>query len=82
MAVLTTIATYVLDGTTTKFTVPFEYLSRAFVEVSLRSTTGSSKQLTVVTDFVWNSQTEIEILATLDTTGFDQLEIRRNTSTT
>ncbi|QKM75971.1 non-contractile tail fiber protein [Escherichia phage P1723] len=47
--VIKTVYTYPLDGTTTDFAIPFEYLSRKFVVVTLIGQ--DRKELVVVTDY-------------------------------
>ncbi|MFW3388025.1 UNVERIFIED_CONTAM: phage tail fiber protein, partial [Kocuria sp. CPCC 205274] len=77
---VTTIATYNLDGTTVDFTVPFEYLSRSFVVITVRSQlTGTNQVLVQDTDYKWTSNTNIQLTSQPDA-QFDEIEIKRVTS--
>lgn len=74
-----TVITYDLDNTTKTFVIPFEYLSRAFVVVTLIGT--DRKVLDNITDYTFMTSTQITTnVAWGDLTGYDQIEIRRQTS--
>ena len=53
--VIKTVYTYPLDGTTTDFTIPFEYLARKFVVITLIGV--DRKELVVVTDYRFATRT-------------------------
>lgn len=81
MAAPKTVLTYPLNGTLKDFTIPFEYLARKFVTVTLR---GATKRTLVL-----NSEYRFTTKTTITTTsawgpaqGFDSIEIRRVTSAT
>lgn len=61
----------------TEFDIPFDYLSRRFVRVSLVSE-DSRKLLSNITEYRYVSKTRIKLL--VSTEGFDRVEIRRFTS--
>lgn len=61
----------------TEFDIPFDYLSRKFVRVSLVSD-DNRRLLSNITEYRYVSKTRVKIL--VDTTGFDRVEIRRFTS--
>jgi hypothetical protein len=79
MAIPKTIRTYDLNGTLKDFTIPFEYLARKFVAVTL---IGATRQdLVLNTDFRFSTPTTITTtLAWGPGQNFDLIEIRRNTS--
>lgn len=63
------------------YRIPFDYLARPFVVVTLVDTSVTPERtqvLRVVNDYSFNTSTEIQILA--DQTGFDILQINRFTS--
>ncbi|QVW21415.1 hypothetical protein KJF94_15995 [Pseudomonas hormoni] len=81
MAAPKTVLTYPLDGSRKDFDVPFEYLARKFVVVTL---VGATRRVLAVT-----SEYRFATKKTITTTaawgpgdGFDSLEIRRITSAT
>lgn len=61
----------------TEFDIPFDYLSRKFVRVSLVAN-DNRRLLSNITEYRYVSKTRVKIL--VDTTGFDRVEIRRFTS--
>ncbi|MGL5784541.1 MAG: phage tail fiber protein, partial [Alphaproteobacteria bacterium] len=73
-----TIVTINLTGQT-DFNIPFEYLARKFVVVTLLGT--DRKVLTLNTDYRFVSKTVIS-LANPTPAGYTQLELRRETSAT
>lgn len=77
-----TIKAYTLDGTTRDFQVTFEYLSRAFVKLSLLTDTGSRKELVNGTDYTFTSTTDVHLSDSLSLSGYSLIEIRRETSAT
>lgn len=81
MAAINTIQVYNLDGVSKDFPVPFEYLARKFVQVTLLGTTRTP--LTLVTEFVFTNATTIRTLTAWGpTNGYTQIEVRRLTSAT
>lgn len=76
-----TVRTYALDGTKKDFTIPFEYLARKFVVVTLIGAT--RRELTLNTDYRFTTSTQITInKAWGPGDNFDLIEIRRLTSAT
>ena len=77
--VIKTVYTYPLDGNTTDFAIPFEYLSRKFVVVTLIGQ--DRKELVVVTDYRFATR---NLISTTKAWGpadnYQQIEIRRYTS--
>lgn len=76
-----TVMTYPLDGSTTDFNIPFEYLARKFVQVTL---IGVDRKVLVL-----NQDYRFATKAIISTTkawgpgdGYQQIEIRRYTSAT
>lgn len=76
-----TVITYPLNGSTTEFAVPFEYLARKFVQVTL---IGQDRKVLVL-----NQDYRFSTKAIISTTkawgsadGYDTIEIRRYTSAT
>lgn len=76
-----TVKTYPLNGSTTEFAVPFEYLARKFVQVTL---IGQDRKVLVL-----NQDYRFSTKAIISTTkawgsadGYDTIEIRRYTSAT
>lgn len=63
----------------TEFDIPFDYLARKFVRVSLVSD-DDRRLLNNITEYRYVSKTRVKLL--VDTTGFERLEIRRFTSAT
>lgn len=61
----------------TEFDIPFDYLSRKFVRVSLVSD-DNRRLLSNITEYRYVSKTSVKLLVA--TTGFDRVEIRRFTS--
>lgn len=61
----------------TEFDIPFDYLSRKFVRVSLVSD-DNRRLLSNITEYRYVSKTRVKLLVA--TTGFDRVEIRRFTS--
>ena len=61
----------------TEFDIPFDYLSRKFVRVSLVSD-DNRRLLSNITEYRYVSKTRVKLLA--GTAGFDRVEIRRYTS--
>lgn len=80
MATPSTVATWTLNGSTTEFDVPFDYLSRTFVKVTLIGAT--STVLTLGTDYQFITPTRIQTFAAYGPPGYSLIEIRRETSTT
>ena len=76
-----TVRTYTLDGTKKDFTIPFEYLARKFVTVTLIGTT--RKELVLITDYRFTTSTQITTnKAWGPGDGYEMIEIRRLTSAT
>lgn len=61
----------------TEFDIPFDYLSRKFVRVSLVAD-DNRRLLSNITEYRYVSKTRVKIL--VETTGFNRVEIRRFTS--
>lgn len=80
MATPSTVATWTLNGSATEFDVPFDYLSRTFVKVTLIGTT--SQVLTLGTDYQFITPTRIRTFAAYGPPTYNLIEIRRETSTT
>lgn len=80
MATPSTVATWTLNGSTTEFDVPFDYLSRTFVKVTLIGAT--STVLTLGTDYQFITPTRIKTFASYGPPAYNLIEIRRETSTT
>lgn len=77
--VIKTVFTYPLDGTTTDFTIPFEYLARKFVVVTLIGQ--DRKELVVTTDYRFATRTTISLTrAWGPADNYQSIEIRRYTS--
>ena len=76
-----TVITYTLDGSTREFNIPFEYLARKFVSVTL---IGVDRQtLTLNTDYRFASRTVISLnRAWGSADGYKTIELRRYTSAT
>lgn len=76
-----TVLTYNLDGATKDFNIPFEYLARKFVVVTLIGV--DRKTLILNQDYRFATRTTISTtLAWGPATGYQQIEIRRYTSAT
>lgn len=76
-----TVTTYNLDGVTTSFTIPFEYLARKFVTVTLIGT--DRKELVLNQDYRFSTKTQITTSVAWGTgSGYQLIEIRRFTSAT
>lgn len=79
--VIKTVLTYPLDGSTTDFNIPFEYLARKFVVVTLLGV--DRRVLTLTTDYRFATRTVIATSkAWGPADGYTQIEIRRVTSAT
>lgn len=79
--VIKTVLTYPLDGSTTDFNIPFEYLARKFVVVTLLGV--DRRVLTLPTDYRFATRTVISTnKAWGPADGYTQIEIRRVTSAT
>lgn len=79
--VIKTVMTYPLNGTTREFNIPFEYLARKFVQVTLVGV--DRKVLTLNTDYRFATKTTIATTqAWGPAQGYQQIEIRRYTSAT
>lgn len=79
--VVKTVMTYQLNGSTRDFNIPFEYLARKFVQVTLLGL--DRKVLTLNTDFRFSTKTTITTTQAWGSAqGYDQIEIRRHTSAT
>lgn len=63
----------------TEFDIPFDYLSRKFVRVSLVSD-DNRRLLSNITEYRYVSKTRVKLLVPTD--GFDRVELRRVTSAT
>ena len=76
-----TVRTYALDGTKKDFTIPFEYLARKFVAVTLIGAT--RRELILNTEYRFTTNTTITTTkAWGPADNFDLIEIRRLTSAT
>lgn len=79
---VTTVYTYPLDGSKKDFSVPFEYLARKFVAVTLIGTAGR-KLLVLNTDYRFVSKTAIQTTQAWGAgSGYTTIEVKRNTSAT
>ena len=79
--VIKTVLTYPLDGSTRDFNIPFEYLARKFVVVTLIGV--DRKVLTINTDYRFVTRTTISLTKAWGTAdGYTTIELRRVTSTT
>ena len=78
---ITTIYTYPLTGSQREFTVPFEYLARRFVVLTLIGQ--DRKELVLATDFRFISKTIVQTTVPWGPAdGYERIEIRRDTSAT
>lgn len=76
-----TVMTYPLDGATTDFNIPFEYLARKFVRVTLIGV--DRKELILNQDYRFATKTTISTTRALGPAdGYSLIEIRRYTSST
>lgn len=80
MAAPKTVATYDLNGSTREFDFAFDYLARSFVKVSLIGT--ERVVLQVGTDYTFVSANRIRTNVIYGAPDYQQIEIRRETSTT
>lgn len=79
--VFKTVLTYQLDGSNRDFNIPFEYLARKFVVVTLIGV--DRKVLTINTDYRFATRTTISLTkAWGPSDGYTTIELRRVTSTT
>lgn len=79
--VIKTVLTYPLDGSTRDFNIPFEYLARKFVVVTLIGV--DRKVLTINTDYRFATRTTISLTKPWGPAdGYNVIELRRVTSTT
>ena len=79
--VIKTVLTYPLDGSNRDFNIPFEYLARKFVVVTLIGV--DRKVLTLNTDYRFATRTTISLTkAWGPADGYTTIELRRVTSTT
>lgn len=79
--VIKTVLTYQLDGSNRDFNIPFEYLARKFVVVTLIGV--DRKVLTINTDYRFATRTTISLTkAWGPADGYTIIELRRVTSTT
>ncbi|QXV73010.1 tail fiber protein [Edwardsiella phage PVN09] len=79
--VIKTVLTYQLDGSTRDFNIPFEYLARKFVVVTLIGV--DRKVLTLNTDYRFATRNTISLTkAWGPADGYTTIELRRVTSTT
>lgn len=79
--VIKTVLTYKLDGSNRDFNIPFEYLARKFVVVTLIGV--DRKVLTINTDYRFATRTIISLTkAWGPADGYTTIELRRVTSTT
>lgn len=78
------IAIYALDGSDVDFTIPFEYLARKFIVVTLKGTDELTDQVLVLTDdYRFTSKTQITLnRAWGPADGYNLIELRRYTSAT
>lgn len=78
---INTVMTYPLDGSTTDFNIPFEYLARKFVRVTLIGV--DRKGLILNNDYRFATKTTISTTRALGPAdGYNMIEIRRFTSAT
>lgn len=79
--VIKTVMTYNLNGSTRDFNIPFEYLARKFVQVTLLGK--DRKVLALNTDYRFSTKTTITTTQAWGSAqGYSQIEIRRYTSAT
>ena len=76
-----TITTYALNGSNREFTIPFEYLARKFIKVTLVGT--SRTELKVLDDYRFTQKDQITLSrAWGPADGYELVEIKRLTSAT
>lgn len=76
-----TVMTYPLNGSTVDFNIPFEYLARKFVTITLIGT--DRKVLVLNQDYRFSTKTTITLMkAWGPADGYDTIEVRRYTSAT
>lgn len=76
-----TVMTYPLNGSTVDFNIPFEYLARKFVTITLIGT--DHKVLVLNQDYRFSTKTTITLTkAWGPSDGYDTIEVRRYTSAT
>ena len=80
MAAPKTVATYDLNGSAREFDFPFDYLSRGFVKVTIIGT--ERRTLTVGADYTFVSTNRIRTNLIYGPPAWNQIEVRRETSTT
>lgn len=81
MATPKTVRTYPLNGSQKDFPIPFEYLARKFVVVTLIGV--NRKELVLNTDYRFTTATQVTTTLAWGTgQGYDLIEIRRLTSAT
>lgn len=82
--VVRTVKRYPLNGSIRDFDISFDYLARKFVVVSLVDTSGTleRRQLVNVTDYRFTTKNSIQTTVAHGAEGYDEIEIRRVTSTT
>lgn len=74
-----TLVNYTLDGSNRRFTVPFDYLQRSFVRVTLFSATNEGK-LTLGVDYNFVNPTTIETVTSYGgDDGWSRIQLRRYT---
>ena len=75
-----TLVNYPLNGSTKRFTIPFDYLQRSFIRVSL-FTSNKEEQLTLGVDFNFLNDTTIETVKTYGggADGWSRIQLRRYT---
>lgn len=79
--VIKTVITYPLNGSTRDFQIPFEYLARKFVQVTLIGR--DRKALVNIQDYRFTSKTQITTSKTWGVgDGYELIELRRFTSAT
>lgn len=79
--VIKTVLTYQLDGNTRDFTIPFEYLARKFIVVTLVGR--DRKVLTLNVDYRFATRTTLSTTKAWGSSdGYDTIELRRVTSAT
>ena len=74
-----TLINYPLNGSTRRFTIPFDYLQRSFIRVSLFAA-NKEEQLTLGVDFNFLNDTTIETVKTYGgADGWQRIQLRRYT---
>lgn len=78
---ITTVYTYPLNGSTRDFNIPFEYLARRFVTLTLIGQ--DRRELVLLSDYRFTSKSTVQTnVAWGAANGYEWIEIRRNTSAT